>query len=107
MGEQLKLANKIRLKGVLGGALHGVARIEADAVDANGAAEVEDDKGAQGPKGSLAGERVFGPARLDEFQQGRLQQRCGHILNGRCRNAAAPPEGAQGHVLAADDVIRA
>ena len=68
MREQLKLADKIRLKGVLGGTLHGVARIEADAVDANGAAEVEDDKGAQGPKGSLASERVFGPARLNELQ---------------------------------------
>ena len=46
MGEQLELADKIRLKGVLGRALHGVARIEADAIDANGAAKVEDDKGA-------------------------------------------------------------
>ena len=43
--QQLKLADKIVLEGILRRALHGVARVKADAIDPDRTAQIKHDKG--------------------------------------------------------------
>ena len=107
MEQQFKLADKIVLEGILRCALHGVARVKADAIDSDRTAQIQHDKGPQCAENPLAREGVFSPARRDQFQQGRLQVGCCHILYRRCGDPPTPPQCPLSHVLAPGHVVRA
>ena len=105
--QQFKLADKIVLEGILRRVLHGVARVKADAIDSDRTAQIQDDKGTQCAKNSLAREGIFSPSRRDQFQQGRLQVGCCHILDRWCGDPPAPPQCPLSHVLSLGHVVRA
>ena len=105
--QQFKLADKIVLEGILRCALHGVARVKADAIDPDRTAQIQYDKGTQCAKNPLAREGIFSPARRDQFQQGRLQVGGCHILDRWCGDPPTPPQGPLSHVLSPGHVVRA